>query len=166
MASKPSSISGDLDVLGTLRAAGLIVPNNSITDAKVSSSSPIRPAALQQSRSITFAQVHGSVSATERRPVYVAGVAGTLQGFTVGSVVVCAGAATITVNLYKNGSSILTIVPVLDNANTVYVMESGTFSSAAFVAGDVFEIVLTATAGGGTLGQGVFANLILYENNG
>ena len=83
-----------------------------------------------------------------------------------GVVVQAAGAATVTVDLRKNGTTILSGVITLNNTHVAYAEVAGTISSARYVTGDVFEIVLTATAGGGTLPQGVYVNTIFREGSG
>jgi hypothetical protein len=84
-------------------------------------------------------------------------------GFKAGSVTACVGAATITVDLKKNGVSVLTATIVLDNANTARVVEAATITTTAAVAGDVFEVSVAVAAGGGTIGSGVFAYAEFYE---
>ena len=104
-------------------------------------------------RLVESAQIHVVVGAT-----------GTLQKFSGGSVVANTGAATITVDLHKNGASILTAAIVLDNGDAAYAVVEGVISSSSVVADDVLEVVITVNAGGGTLGKGVFASLDLYED--
>ena len=94
----------------------------------------------------------------------VYGTTGTVVAFEVGSVTACTGDSTITVDLHKNGASILTGVITLDSANTAYIVEAGTLSSATLADGDVLEVVVNATVGTGTLGNGVFASCIIRED--
>ena len=48
-------------------------------------------------------------------------------------------------------------------ANAVRAVEDATFSATPYSAGDVFEVVVTVSAGTGTLGQGTFAKLVVAE---
>jgi hypothetical protein len=72
-----------------------------------------------------------------------------------GSIAIAVGAATVTVDVKKNNVSILTAVITLDTGNTARVAEAGTILTASAVAGDTYELVIVATAGGGTLAHGV-----------
>lgn len=153
----------DVLIRGRLIAAQFTPPAGSIGDAAMDSGSPIAASKQVHQYCKQFAQVHGSNAAAERRTIHYAYGAGTLTDFKVGSVVKATGDSTTTVNLYKNGSTILTAPIVLDSANTNFIPETAAFSTAAYSAGDVFEIVETVSAGSGTLPQGVFANLVVHE---
>lgn len=158
-----SNIDGDLFVRGTFRANAASLPAGCLGDTQFSGSDPLTAAKQEHQITKTLAQVHGSVATTERRPIHVARGAGVVAGFRAGSVVANVGAATVTADLRKNGTSILSAVITLDNANTAFIPEAGTVNTDDYVADDVFEVVLTATAGGGTLGQGVFAEAVFRE---
>jgi hypothetical protein len=67
------------------------------------------------------------------------------------------------VDLKKNGTTVLSGLPTLTNADAAFAFDLGTFSSTPYVADDVFTIVVTATVGGGTVGQGLTAQLITRE---
>jgi len=160
---------GNLHITGQLSVGGAVaLPPATVTNAGFSTSPSDALAATKQEHQHQkqFAQVHGSNATAERRVVHVVrGLTGDLIEFECGNAVAATGDSTVTINLYKNGSTILSAPVVLDNANTAYSgKESGTFSAAPLVAGDVIEIVQTVSAGTGTLPQGVFAQLTLRED--
>jgi hypothetical protein len=138
-------------------------PPGTILDADVSAGAGVQYTKLQQLRPAVYSQNGTAASATIPIGV-VYGATGTLVSIKAGSIAACAGAATITVDLKKNGSSVLTAVITLDNANTARVMEAGTFSSTSLVTGDFLELVITATAGGGTLGTGLLVQVRWAED--
>jgi hypothetical protein len=71
----------------------------------------------------------------------------------------------VTVDLKKNGVSILTSVITLDSGNTNRVVEAGTISGdGTLAAGDWLEVTIAISAGTGTLATGVYAELILNED--
>lgn len=158
-----STVDSDLVVTGTLVATAVSLPAACVVNATVSGSDPLAASKVRHRHLKTLAQVHGSAAATERRPVHVAHAAGTVSAFRVGPVVAAVGAATVTADLYKNGATVLSGVVTIDNSKAAFSKTSGTVSSAAYVAGDVFEVVLVATAGGGTLPQGIFADAVFDE---
>lgn len=159
-----SKIDDDLLVTGTLRAGAFVHTSNSIGNTEAKSSDPFGVDKQVHQYNVGFAQNHGTIAATQRQVIHVAHGAGTLVSFGGGVTVVCSGAATIVIDLYKNGSTILSSTVTIDNTNAARAVEEATFSATPYSADDVFEVVLTATAGGGTLGQGAFAKLVVAED--
>ena len=103
---------------------------------------------------------------TERRVIKVVkGATGTIVNFRAGVVVANVGAATISIRLKKNGTNIDTAALVLDSGNAAFALEAAAgFTSTSLVANDVLEVDITAAAGGGTLGQGLFCELTARED--
>lgn len=156
-------IDGDLTVRGTFRCTSAGLPAASVGDNQFASSDPLSAAKQEHQHEEVVAQVHGTAAVTERRVLHVARGAGSVTAFRAGVVVANVGAATITVDLRKNGTTVLSAVVTLNNTHTAYTKVDGTVSVPTYVAGDVFEVVITATAGGGTLGQGLFAQGVFRE---
>lgn len=157
----PNQVVGDLRVYGSLTPDTLVAPASSIGSTQFNASDPL---AIAKQRHKVFANHHQegtAVSAT--KVVHYARAAGTISAVRAGSVVACVGAATIVVDVKKNGVSILTGTFTLDNANTAYTPESGTLATTTYAAGDVLTSVVVATAGGGTLGSGLFVEVDLDE---
>src|SRR5262245_33767755 len=161
-----NTIDGNTYINGALSARSMAIPAGTLTDSGVNASAAVQATKLQHQYTKTFAQVTGSVATTERRPFHsVYGATGTIVGFRATITVACAGAATISIRLKKNGTNIDTAALVLDNTNTAYIWESAAgFTSTSLVAGDVLEVDSTATAGGGTLGQGLICELVTRED--
>jgi hypothetical protein len=160
----PGTWPGDLYVRGNLAAQSFSPPAGSITDAAIVALAGISASKLRHQHRKLFSQPN-TTATTETRVLHiVVGATGTVTSFSAGSIVANIGAATVTANLMKNGVSILTGAITLNNANTAYVPSAGVIASAGVVAGDVLSVVLTATAGGGTLATGVFAQVSLDED--
>lgn len=159
-----ATFSGDVTVAGSLRVSGAMsIPNNAIGDEQVSILSPISADKLEHRNVVNFSQVHGSAATAERRVVYCAHGAGTLDFAQAGVTVAAVGDSTVSVDVKKNGTTVLSGAIVLDNSNVAFTPEDGTISSAAYVAEDVFEVVVTVSAGTGTLPQGLFVQLVFTE---
>jgi hypothetical protein len=154
----------NVHVRGTLSADQFTIPDSAVGDDQIKTGDPVAATKLQNRQTKTYGQPGGSVSTTERRIIHTAQAAGSVVSFQAGSRTANVGAATITADLQKNGVSVLSAVITLDNANVAYTPEAGTVTTTAYVAGDVFEVVLTATAGGGTLGNGAYATAVFDEN--
>ena len=121
---------------------------------------------LEHQHRCTYAQESATTAAAGLDEVIhvVKGTTGTLKTFVAGNVVANVAGATITVDLLKNGVSILDAAIELDNTDLAYIPKAGVIDTAAVVADDVLEVVVTVAAGGGTIGKGVFAALDLWED--
>lgn len=159
----PTTIPGDCVIGGTLYVASFVPSAGSIRNAGIASDAAIVATKLEHQFALTYGTSGTAASATI--PIHCAyGATGDVISIKAGSVAIAVGAATVTVDLRKNGSTILTGVITLDTGNTAYVGEAGTILTAPYVAGDTFTLVVVATAGGGTLPTGLFVTVILRED--
>lgn len=143
----------DLNTTGIAYVGGLVITG----------STPLDAAKVNHEHVKTYAQPN-TTATTERKTIHTCRGAGTILAFRAGSVVACIGAATISIRLKKNGTNIDTAALVLDSGNTAFIFENAAgFTSTAVAAGDVLEVDVTATAGGGTLGTGLFCELTTVE---
>lgn len=163
--AQPTRVEGDLYINGNLSSKTATPAAGSIVNASVASNAGISATKVQHQHRHVFTQPNTSAT-SETKAIYVCyGATGTVIAFSAGSIAAAVGAATVTVDLKKNGSSILTAVITLDNANTARVVEAGTLTgSTSLVAGDLLEVVTVATAGGGTLPTGVYAVVTINED--
>jgi hypothetical protein len=156
---------GDLYVNGALASKSFTPPASCIGDAAVVASAGIQSTKLQQQPVAKYAQPGGSTAVTERKETHtVYGATAKIASIKAGLIVANIGAATITVDLLKNGSSILTSVITLDNTVAAYGKVNGVVASPNLVQNDVLEVNVVATAGGGTIGKGVFAHIVIQED--
>jgi hypothetical protein len=156
----------DVLIQGGLAAQSIALPSASVGDTQVVAAAKVQASKLQQQFQPQIADNYATTTASFRRVIHrVRGATGTLQAFRAGNTTICVGAATISIQLKKNGANILSSALVLDSTNTNYVAEAAAgFTSASVVTGDLLEIDVTATAGGGTLGSGFFAALEIRED--
>ena len=157
MPTVPSVHQGDHYFSGNVKLNDVTLPAGCVEADDVEANAGIEATKLQHQHRPEFNQPNTTATAETRVVYRCYGATGTIVGFHAGSIVACAGAATITVDLRKNGVSVLTGVITLDSTNTARVAEAGTLSVTTLVQGDVLEVVTTATAGGGTIGTGLFA---------
>lgn len=161
-----SRIEGDQHVNGDLSAKTLRVPANTIVNSHISSAAAIAASKMEHRLTKTYSQELDTTSASEERALHIVyGATGDIISFDVGSSTACAGDATITVDLRKNGvtTSLLTAAVVLDTDNTAFIVEGGTIDTAGVVADDVLHVIIT-TAGTSAVGKGVFCTLQLNED--
>lgn len=162
-----TTVDGDLQVRGTINCDGINVPADSIGDAEMDVNDPI--AVDKQIHQFTpFITVpHGAAATALREVVHVARGDGTLREFRCGVTVANVGGATITFDLLRNGASVLSAAKVLTNAEAAYTVQTGSLATSptAYSDGDVFEVAITVAAGGGTIGQGPWAQPVFHEEH-
>lgn len=155
-------ITGDMYVDGTLRAKEMVLADNTVTNAKVAGDAAIAESKLKHLHHRQFAQPNTAAAAVTQ-VVHEARAAGSLLAVRAGSIAAAIGDSTVTVDLRKNGSTVLSGTIQLDSSNTAYISEAGGVAGAAYVAGDVFTVVITVSAGTGTLPTGVFVTALFGE---
>jgi len=158
-----SIIQGDYRYLGELQCQTLTIPAGTIVNADVNANADIAVTKVRHLHSITYGATGSAASVTI--PIHCSYAAGTIKAIKAGSIVACVGDSTVTVNVLKNGVSVLTGVITLDNANTARIAEDGTLDSGkvTLAADDLLEIVIVATVGTGTLATGPFVDVVVEE---
>lgn len=150
-------------VLTNARLSSPAITGRVIGDGQFRTEDPLAAIRQQHQYLRSFAQAHGVAGAAERRAVHVARGAGTLETVRAGLSVVAAGDSTHSVDVLKNGVSVLSGPASLTSAQAAYAKVTGVVTSAAYAIGDVFEVVVAVAAGTGTLGQGLFVDLAFRE---
>lgn len=163
-----STHDGDLYVRGTLRANSLAVPANAVGNDQVNAGDPLAATKVEhqfvkvyeQGRATNLTTTTGQVVHSAYADGEVVEVA---AGYTVAG---SSWTGSAVVDVKKNGTSVLSGTITLDAGNTVYVPETGTLSTPAYSADDALEVVVTVTAGTGTLPKGLFVRVVLREAAG
>lgn len=159
-----SRIDGNIYVSGNLSAKTMSIPADTVDNEDVKANANFAATKLEHQHQKVYAQESDAAASAEDRVIHIVyGTSGQVVGFEAGSVVACIGDSTITIDLHKNGASILTAPITLDNSNSAYTPEEGTINTSSLSDGDVLEVVITVNAGSGTLGKGVFASAIIRE---
>lgn len=152
----------DVDIYGTANFVGPVnLPTNTVDNDDVEVGAGISASKLEHQHQPTWGQ--NGTAAAHRQVIHKAEAAGTITGAFAGSRTKAVGDSTTTIDILKNGTTILTAPIVLDNGNTNNVAEDGTLSVTSYAAGDIIEINQTISAGTGTLPVGTFAGVVLRE---
>ena len=162
-----SRIDDDLTVGGTLTAKNVNHPAGSVTNAAVAAAAGLAASKLEHQHQPCYAQESDTTAAAEDFVIHVIrGATGRMMAFSAACVVANIGAAVVTVDLHKNGSSMLTAAITIDSGDAAYAIVAGTIDPAKedLVVDDVLEVVVTVAAGGGTLGKGAFAQAVIVED--
>lgn len=162
-----STIDGDLLVLGTLTASSQSVPASAVGDTQVQAAANVAASKLEHQHEKTAVLCdHATSAAAKRQQLHrVYGATGTILQFGVAASVICTSDATVTVDLKKNGSTILSATISLDSGTAALILKQPSgFTSTALVVGDVLEAEITAvSAGSGAVAKGVSCHLTLRE---
>lgn len=161
-----STLEGDLVVTGVVTPqSGLNMPAGTITNVDVSGTASITPSKCLQHHSKTVSQAGTAVTASMIIHV-VHGLTGTLKFFKATNIAACAGSSTVTVDLYKNGVSVLDTILTLDAATGDRgAPEVAILDSTAVAADDLLEVVITKNQSGtDAMASGVAAELRLDED--
>lgn len=157
-----SRIDGDLYVTGTLTAASMNVPAGSVSDADVEAQANVAASKLEHMHTVNLAVFdHATDVTTRRMGIWSAENPGTIDRFEVWVSVAAGAATTVTVDLLKNGTTVLTSAVSIDNTLTAYTSLAATISSANFTDGDKFEI--SATLSGTNEPKGLNCRLVARE---
>lgn len=163
MATGSSKIDGNLVVTDNINCKTLTAREGGITNAAIAAAAAIAATKIQKPRLLRYWKA--GTAASESVPIYVClGATATLQSIKVGSIAIAVGSATVTVDLKKNGTTVLSAVVTLNSANTARVAVDGTITVPGAVVGDFYELVITATAAGGTIPTGLFVEVEVFED--
>lgn len=156
----------DTHVQGALSASSFTPPAGCIDNAAIEAAAGID--ATKVIHQFAVSRVQGSTAAADTAPVHIANQAGTIVGFEIAAITPCSTGGgddrTVTVDLKKNGTTVLTAPIVLNKTIAAYAVVSATLASDSYAAGDVLSIVTTVGGSTGTLAAGVIAQAFLREN--
>jgi len=155
----------DLTVPGTLTVGNITLPANVVGDTEFNGSDPLSCAKQSHQFLKDYKQNKTTTVAADRQFLHMAFGDGDMVGFRACLIdTVNLSGATITVKIYKNGVDITGTASIITDAHALYEVVEGTLSSLPYSADDVFEVVVTVAAGGGTLGKGLCVTAIFRED--
>jgi len=160
-----SLLETDLHIAGNLSAKSYTAPAGSINNTAISATAAIASTKLIHRRHITYWQESATTAADGAFPVFSCyGATATIVALEAGSVVANIGDSTVTVDLTLDGSSVVSSVITLDNAEVAYTPKAVSgFSATAVTDGQLLQFDINATVGTGTLALGLFVTLIVDE---
>lgn len=153
-----------LSEVNTSRATSVLLKDGCVTSASVASGANIAASKLVNRIHAVLAQDNGSAVVAQTRAVYQAKNAGTLVNVYATVMTAAVGDSTITIDVKKNGTTVLTGTFNIDSGDAANAKVSGTLDTTTIAADDVLSVVITVSAGTGTLPQGVLVSCIIDEN--
>lgn len=122
-------------------------PAGYVTNAMVQASAGIVASKLEAYLKSIYAQAGTCVTATVVLGI-IRGATGRTIGVEVTNLTACAGSSTITVDVKKNGTTILSSAITLNSSTSTTVPVAGTVSVTALADGDIITAVITTNASG------------------
>lgn len=140
-------------------------PAGKLTNTMFSTTDPL--VVTKQEHFQTFPAKQVGTAVTETHFLHrVKGAAGTVLYLSVTNLTACAGGSTVTVDIKKNGTTILSAVVTLDSSTGDEGFEDGILAATALVADDILTAVITAIASGtDALASGVGVELATAEDH-
>lgn len=154
-------IYGDTHVAGTFTAEDMNVPDGSVGDDAVETGAEISANKLQQQ---VLGKLQAAVPAAQVQIVHVAKGAGEVNKVRWIAKTVPT-TSTYTIDVKKNGTTILPGVVTITGASVAATDTTVTFNATTYVASDYFEIVL-ASFSGGSYGTGLLVEMMGREAPG
>ena len=151
---------------GTVQFASAVLQANAISDVNIntpSAGSGISATKVMHRFRATRGQSGNAVSETV--PIHVVqGIVAKVNYCKAGSITIAAGSGSVTVDLKKNGTSVLTAVITLNSSSVARTEQAAAIAAGGLTmtAGDWLELVITA--GSATLPTGLFVDVEIEES--
>ena len=140
------------------------LPSETVTNANIQTGANVTAAKLEHTHRKMYSQTGTATAATI--PIHLVNGA-TARNLYVraGSIAIAIGAATVTIDVKKNGTSVMTSsTPItLNSSNVARTAVELSIATTTAVVSDLYELVITATAGGGTIPTGLFVEFEIDE---
>lgn len=166
MANAINTMEGDLRIRGSLSAERFEIPNGTIGSDQFNQDEPLE--AVKQEHQYNQVKDFGSGSPVGTLCMHASIGPGTIVEFRALMRTIPGGTGNTSVDLRKNGVTVLNNPIVIDNTNTASVFEAASFISSAvkdYPDNSLLDIVVTQTAvsGGNNPGSGLLCQLVVRE---
>lgn len=145
---------------GTLAATRIALPDGSVQSQHVLTF--LSADKLARPRKVTYSQRVTSDFTDDERTLFTASAPAAVVSFNAGAITAAGATTTVSIDLKKNGVSILSAPIVLNNTQAAREKVAATIASADLVADDVLEVHMALT--GTNEPKGVFVELEIDEN--
>jgi len=163
-------IDGDLTVRGSLVPTRVALPSGSVTDATVTAGAKIGAAKVVHRFAISATQVPGTAVVAETRDLFIARAAGTVVAVeaAITGAIATGTDRHVFVDLHKSTgagafASVLSADIDLDDGSTLRTAVAGTITSASYVAGDIFRLVVAVSGSDAAQAEGLIVTVHFDE---
>lgn len=122
-------------------------PAGSLTNAMIVAGAGISASKLELARRAVYPQTSTAATATAVLAI-IRGTSGTSIAVEVTNATACSGSSTVTVDVQKNGVSILSSTITLNSSTSTTVPVAGTVGTTTLADGDIITAVITANQSG------------------
>jgi len=153
----------------TVFGGSVNLPANTVNNADMAADADVNFAKLQHVHHVTLTQADGSAVADESRVVFIARAPCTVLAVECALLTAAAGDSTVDIDVQQSTgggafASILTAAETLDSSTVVRTVVEATLDGTPTLAdGDMLLIDIDATAGTGTLPQGLVVDVTIAE---
>ena len=151
------------NVIGGVVFATVPIQGSDIAPTSIANNISVNSMQYMISRGTSFGLPIGGTPVAAEYWVYTGNNSGVLTGFHA-SVTTPGSAASVTLDLKKNGTSVLSITINLTNTSTARTNYSGTISTPSYSAGDEFTIALSVSSSTGMAGVKAWMNAYEVSN--
>jgi hypothetical protein len=154
----------DIITGGVIKPFELIIPAATIKNVGVASDAAIAASKSERSFPIVVSQAGPAVTATHLVR-FCKGTTGTIKHVTVSNITACAGSSEVTVDVKKNGTTVLSAVVTLNSSKAAYSETEATITVPALADGEYLTVHITATQSGtDALATGVLVQIDIDED--
>lgn len=157
-------VNDDMHFGGTLSADVVKPSAGCLLDTHISASCNADPVKFRR-RVIAALHQSGTMATDAGQLIYTYRPAtnGVIKDVRAVSKTVCTVDATCTIDVLKDGVTVLVAAIVLDSGNAAYTPEAGTIDVSAIAQNECLEVTVTAAAGGGVLGTELLVQVEIEE---
>jgi len=159
-----TTLRGTTNIVGTFSA-----PAGSVTAAMIAAGANIETSKTVHRHVLNYSQANGASMASATVPIHIVrGTTDAIVSIEVAIMTAAVGNSTVTVDLHRSTAAgafatALSSVITIDVDTVVRTAEAGTLAATTLADGDVLAIVVIATAGTGTLPQGLIVTVTVDE---
>lgn len=166
MATFPNRLGDNTYVAGILQARTLIPSADCVKDEHVEPDAKLDAAKIVHPIHRTLSQGKAVDAVDQEECIHVVrGLVGTIKSFSALLRVAPDNTDVVTVDLLKNGVSVLSAVITLNSATPPNVPQDGTLSVTAVTEDDLLDVKIDYTVGAGSKPKGVSAYMKLFEQH-
>lgn len=151
---------------GAVRFNNATLNAGSVDDDAVASGADIAASKMRHQHRAVYSQELATAASTGSYVIHAfQGQTGGVLAFKCGAAVKPAGDGSVTFNLKRGTTSILTAAVTMNSSSTNYAFAAGTISTSACTVGDVLVLTITSSTGtAGTVANGIFAYADVLED--
>jgi hypothetical protein len=164
-------IAGDLHASGRITCGSFEAPASSVGNNAIESLAGIEATKVVHQFTLRYGQASGSAVVADTQVLHIARASGTIVAMeaVIYGAIATGGDRTVTLDLLKSTAggafaSVLSSTLVLDNTNTIRVLEAASINTDSYIADDLLQLTVAVAGAAGNQAQGLTVVVWLREN--